>query len=109
MLRMKHRVAVVMFTSQNGVLHTGAFSHSRQPAGIPSGRIKGSGGCLIFVDPDALRVGQRADATDQRPRQLEPALAAMSPMDEHPEPCLVKPRFHSRALSPSSDALVHLE
>src|ERR1700690_1936610 len=96
-----------MLTSQNGVLHTGAFSHSRERARIPICRIKGSGRRVIFLDADALRVGQRADAPDQRPRQLEPALGAMSPMDEHPEPSFVEPRFHSGAFSPSSEAVVY--
>src|ERR1700735_3579068 len=96
-----------MLTSQNGVLHTGAFSHSRERARIPICRIKGPGRRVIFLDADALRVWQRADPADQRPRQLEPTLAAMSPMDKHPEPSFVEPRFHSRAFSPSSAAVVH--
>src|ERR1700722_3076981 len=96
-----------MFASQNGVLHTRALSSFSECARVPIYRIEGFGGRMIFVDADALAVGQRADASDQRPRQLEPALAAMSPMDEHPESCFVEPRFHSGALSPSSEAVVH--
>src|ERR1700722_2509246 len=87
-----------MFTSQNGGLHTGAFSFFSEFARIPIYRIEGFGGRMIFVDADALALGQRADASNQRPRQLEPALAAMPPMDEHPESCFVEPRFHSGAL-----------
>src|ERR1700693_5430326 len=89
----------MVFTSQNGVLHTRAFGCFSESPRIPICRIEGFGGRMIFVDAYALAVGQRADASDQRPRQLEPALAAMSPMDEHPESCLVEPRFHSGALS----------
>src|SRR5208282_310775 len=94
MRRMEHREAVVMFTGQDCVLHPGAFGHPRQRARIPPCWIERLGGRVIFVDRNALPVRQRADTSDQRPRQLEPALAAMSPMDEHSESCLVKPRFH---------------
>src|SRR5260370_42653588 len=96
-----------MLTSQHRVLHTGAFSFFSEPPRIPIYRIKRLRRRVVFVDADALRIRQRTDASDQRPRQLESALAAMSPMDEHPESCFVKPRFHSRALSPSSEAIVH--
>src|ERR1700733_13858342 len=96
-----------MLTSQYGVLHTRTFSHSRERARIPICRIKGLGRRVIFLDADALRVGQRADPSDQRPRQLKPTLAAMSPMNKHPEPSFVEPRFHSGAFSPSSEAVVY--
>src|SRR5579863_3506233 len=96
-----------MLTSQYGVLHTGAFSHSGERARIPFGWIEGFGGRVILVHADALAVRQGADAADQRPGELESALAAMAPMDEHPESCLVKPRFHKRAFSSSSAAVVH--
>src|SRR5579863_2797317 len=104
---MEHRVAVMMLAGQYPVLHTGAFSHSRNRGCVPVDRIKGARGRVILVHRDALRVRQRAHASDQRPRQLEPALAAMPPMDEHPESCLVEPRIHNAALSLSSDAVVH--
>src|SRR5271168_882251 len=96
----------MVLTSQNGVLHTGALSGFSEFPRIPFRWIECFGGRVILVDADALAVRQRADAADQRPRQLEPALAAMPPMDEHPESRLVEPRFHSRALSPSPKALV---
>src|SRR5580692_6533730 len=96
-----------MFTSQNGVLHTSAFSRSGQRARIPVDWIKRPGGRVIFVYRDALAIGQRTNTADERPRQLEPALAAVAPMDEHPEPYFIEPRFHSRAFSPSWRALVH--
>src|SRR5579863_6922542 len=96
-----------MFTSQNGILHTGASSSFSERARIPIGRIEGFGGRVILVHAHALRIRQRTDAADQRPRQLEPALAAMPPMDEHPESCFVKPRFHSAALSSSLEGVVY--
>src|ERR1035437_5396853 len=109
MLRMEHRETVVMLAGQDCVLHSGAFCHPRQRARIRFCWIKRPGGRVIFVNRNALPIRQSADASDQRPRQFEPALAAMPPMDEHSESCLVKPRFHSAAFSPSSDALVHPE
>src|SRR5215469_12666503 len=90
----------MMLAGQNGVLHTGAPGHLRQRVRIPLARIKRLRGRVIFVDADALPTRQRAHASHQRPRQLEPPLAAMPPVDEHPEPGFVEPRFHSRALSP---------
>src|SRR5271170_5428703 len=96
-----------MLTSQYGILHTRALSLPGESPRIPVDRIERFGGRMILVHPDALAIRQRADPSDQRPRQLEPALAAMPPMDEHPESSFVEPQFHSRAFSPSSEALVY--
>src|SRR5260370_17096993 len=96
-----------MFTRQNGILHSGAFSFFSERGRIPVYRIECFRSRVIFVHTDALGIRQRTDASDQRPRQLESALTAMAPMDEHPESCFVKPRFHSGAFSPSSNVVVH--
>src|SRR6267154_215499 len=97
----------MMLTGQNCVLHPGPLRHPCEPACVPLLRIKCLRGRVVFVNRNALRMRQRPDAPNQRPRQLEPALAAMAPMDKHPESSLVEPRFHRRAFLPSQDALVH--
>ena len=63
----EHREAVVMLRREHRVLHAEPLREPRPPARAPGARGEGPRGGVVVLDRDALALGKRRRAADQRP------------------------------------------
>ena len=90
-LGVEHGEAGVVLGGDDRVAHTRGAGESGEGARVPLLRVEGCRRRLVLVDRDGSGRREGEDSPGHGPRHLEPLLAGMVPVHEHPQSSLVEP------------------